>query len=137
MRLLCVEDNSTLRKMIDLMLASTGIDVDFAQNGQEAVEAYQVNEYDAVLMDMEMPVMSGLRAAREIRQMEDGFHLDYTPILFLTGHENHGHLDQGFEAGGDGHLTKPFTSEALIGAIDQVLKTTHHDGLGQMLRAMR
>ena len=137
MRLLCVEDNSTLRKMIDLMLASTGIDVDFAQNGQEAVEAYQVNEYDAVVMDMEMPVMSGLRAAREIRQMEDGFHLDYTPILFLTGHESDDHVDQGFEAGGDGHLTKPFTSEALIGAIDRVLKTTHHDGLGQMLRAMR
>ena len=41
-RLLCVEDNSTLRKMIDLMLASTGIDIDFAQNGQEAVEAVQV-----------------------------------------------------------------------------------------------
>ncbi|MBW8880298.1 MAG: response regulator [Asticcacaulis sp.] len=137
MRLLCVEDNSTLRKMIDLMLASTGIDVDFAQNGQEAVEAYQVNEYDAVLMDMEMPVMSGLRAAKEIRQMEDGFHLDYTPILFLSGNENEGHIDQGFEAGGDGHLAKPFTSEALIGAIDRVLKTRHNDGLGQMLRAMR
>lgn len=137
MRLLCVEDNSTLRKMIDLMLATTGIDVDFAQNGQEAVEAYQVNEYDAVLMDMEMPVMSGLRAAKEIRQMEDGFHLDYTPILFLTGNEDEEHVGQGFEAGGDGHLSKPFTSEALIGAIDRVLKTNHNDGFGQMLRAMR
>ena len=137
MRLLCVEDNSTLRKMIDLMLATTGIDIDFAQNGQEAVEAYQVNEYDAVLMDMEMPVMSGLRAAKEIRQMEDGFHLNYTPILFLTGNEDDERVGQGFEAGGDGHLTKPFTSEALIGAIDRVLRTTHHDGLGQMLRAVR
>ena len=136
MKLLCVEDNSTLRKMIDLMLASTGIDIDFAHNGQEAVEAYQANAYDAVLMDMEMPVMSGLRAAKEIRQIEDGFQLDYTPILFLTGNDDENHIDQGLEAGGDGHLTKPFTSEALIGAIDRVLKTTHHDGLGQMLRSL-
>lgn len=136
MRLLCVEDNSTLCKMIDLMLAPTGVNVDFATTSDEAVEAYQVNEYDAVVMDMEMPVAAGLKAAREIRQMEDGFHLGYTPILFLTaGDEDR--LEQALEAGGDGHLAKPFTTEALIGAIDSVLRAGHNDGLGQMLRAMR
>ena len=76
MRLLCVETNATVRKMVDLMLATTGIDVDFAESGDEAVEAYQVNEYDAVLMDMDMPVKSGIQTAKEIRQMEDGFMLD-------------------------------------------------------------
>ena len=132
MKLLCVEDNSTLRKMIDLMLATTGIDVDFATDGREAVEAYQVNEYDAVLMDMEMPVMSGLQAAREIRQMEDGHHLNYTPILFLSGNESREQVDQSFEAGGDGHLAKPFTSEALIGALDSVLRAANRDGLHRL-----
>jgi CheY-like chemotaxis protein len=140
-RVLCVEDNSTLCKMIDLMLAPTGVNVDFARTGDEAVEAYQVNEYDAVVMDMEMPVEAGLKTAREIRQMEEGFHLGYTPILFLSGGSGKARLEhvleQVLEAGGDGHLAKPFTSEALIGAIDSVLKTTHHDGLGQMLRALR
>jgi len=131
-RLLCVEDNSTLRKMIDLMLAPTGVDVDFATDGREAVEAYQINEYDAVLMDMEMPVMSGLQAAREIRLMEDGHHLDYTPILFLSGNESLAQVDQGFEAGGDGHLCKPFTSEALIGALDYVLRGANRGGLHSM-----
>lgn len=129
MRLLCVEDNSTLRKMIDLMLATTGIDVDFATDGVEAVEAYQINEYDAVLMDMEMPVMSGLKAVKAIRQMEDGHHLGYTPILFLSGNESAEHVDQGFEAGGDGHLSKPFTSEALIGALDGLLRAANRNGL--------
>ncbi|MDI7776062.1 response regulator [Asticcacaulis sp. EMRT-3] len=121
MRLLCVEDNSTLRKMIDLMLAATGIDVDFASDGEEAVEAYQVNEYDAVLMDMEMPRMAGLAAARAIRQVEDGFCLGYTPILFLSGHDDEAHIEQSHEAGGDAYLAKPFTSESLIGAIASLL----------------
>lgn len=120
-KLLCVEDNPTQRKMIDLMLAATGIDVDFACNGHEALVAYQASEYDAVLMDVDMPEMSGLQAAREIRQMEGGFHLGYTPILFLTGDSSDTHLDETFTAGGDGHLLKPFTSEALTGAIDQML----------------
>ena len=136
MRLLCVEDNSTLRKMIDLMLATTGIDVDFATDGREAVEAYQVNEYDAVLMDMEMPVMSGIQAAREIRQVEGGHHLNYTPILFLSGNESRDQIDHSFEAGGDGHLAKPFTSEALIGALNGVLAAANRGGV-QNLAALR
>lgn len=128
MKLLCVEDNATQRKMIDLMLAATGIDVDFATDGREAIEAWQVNDYDAVLMDMEMPVMSGLKAVREIRQMEDGFHLGHTPILFLSGNQSAEQIDQGYEAGGDGHLSKPFTSMALIGALNSVLRAANRTG---------
>jgi CheY-like chemotaxis protein len=132
LRVLCVEDNATQRKMIDLMLATTGIDVDFAVDGQQAVEAYQVSEYDAVLMDMEMPVMSGLQAAREIRQMEDGFHLGYTPILFLSGNEGADQIDKGYQAGGDGHLCKPFTSTALINALNSLLRAVKRRGLEDM-----
>ena len=137
MRLLCVENNATLRKMIDLMLAATGIDVDFVSSGFEAVESYQVTEYDAILMDMDMPVMTGLKAAREIRQVEDGFHLAYTPILFLNGPLDEEQMIAGREAGGDAHLMKPFTSEALIGALDRVMKMTSGAGLTGMLRAAR
>jgi CheY-like chemotaxis protein len=121
MKLLCVEDNSTLRKMIDLMLSTSEVDIEFARNGREAVEAYESNEYDAILMDMEMPVMSGLEAAREIRQIEHGFHLTHTPILFLTGNEDDSHILQGQEVGGDGHLVKPFTTEALFLALNNVM----------------
>ncbi len=137
MRLLCVEGNSTVRKMIDLMLAATGIDVDFAEDGMSAVEAYQTTEYDAVVMDMEMPARAGLTTAREIRQMEDGFKLGYTPILFLSGHADEDHIDEGIEAGGDGHLVKPFTSEALLGALDRILSTGNRMGLQGTLRVAR
>ena len=136
MKLLCVDDNATQRRMIDLMLAATGIEVEFACDGREAVEACQVNEYDAVLMDMEMPVMSGLKAVREIRQMEGGFHLGYTPILFLSGNDKAGQIDLGYEAGGDGYLSKPFTSNALIGALDGILRATNRSGLQDMTRAL-
>ncbi|MGN6208569.1 response regulator [Asticcacaulis sp.] len=136
MKLLCVEDNATQRKMVDLMLAATGIDVDFATDGQEALEAYQTTEYDAVLMDMEMPGMSGLQATREIRLMEDGFHLGYTPILFLSANESAERIDMGYQVGGDGHLNKPFTSGALISALDSVMRAVKRRGLTEMRQAL-
>lgn len=136
MKLLCVEDNATQRKMVDLMLAATGIDVDFAADGQEALEAYQTTEYDAVLMDMEMPGMSGLQATREIRLVEDGFHLGYTPILFLSANESAERIDMGYQMGGDGHLNKPFTSGALISALDSVMRAVKRRGLAEMKQAL-
>lgn len=122
MRLLCVEDNSTLRRTVDLMLAATGIDVDFATDGVEAIEAWQCEEYDAVLMDIEMPGMNGLAAVRAIRQMEDGFHLGYTPVLFLSGHDDAASVEMADEAGGDGFLSKPFTTQSLLGAISDLMR---------------
>lgn len=122
MKLLCVDDNSKQRQIIDLMLAATGIDVDFAENGREAVEACQVTQYDAVLMDIEMPVMSGLQAAHEIRQVEG----DATPILFVSGAPDLPDI------GGDGHLTKPFTADGLIRALNHVLHLA--DGCGVQTR---
>jgi CheY-like chemotaxis protein len=134
MRLLCVEDNATLRTTVDLMLAPTGIDVDFASDGAEAVEAWQLTEYDAVLMDIEMPGMNGLSAVRAIRQMEDGFQLGYTPVLFLSSHNDNVHVEQADEAGGDGFLAKPFTTEGLLGAIDGLMQQ-HRGGMNGLLVA--
>lgn len=122
MKLLCVDDNKNHRKMLDALLRRSGVDIDFACNGREAVDAYEFSEYDAILMDMEMPVLSGLEATREIRQIEHGFHLGHTPILFLSGHADGDQLDQAQAVGGDGHLMKPFTPEALLGAITRVMQ---------------
>jgi CheY-like chemotaxis protein len=135
MRLLCVEDNSNLRTTVDLMLAATGIQVDFAGNGEEAVEAWQITEYDAVLMDIEMPGMNGLAAVRAIRQMEDGFHLGYTPVLFLSGHDDEAHVELADEAGGDGFLAKPFTTQTLLTALDGLMRQREGSGLGGLLMA--
>ena len=130
MKFLCVEDNATQRHMIDLMLAPTGIDIDFATTGSEAIAAFQTSEYDVVLMDTDLPDMPGVQIAREIRQTEDGFHLGYTPILFLGRPEDDSDL-------GDGHLAKPFTADGLKAAIDRILNASRGSGLEGTLRAAR
>jgi len=130
MRLLCAEDNSTLRKMLDVMLSASGAEVDFAVNGREAVEAYEICEYDAILMDVEMPVMTGIEAAREIRQIEQGHHLRHTPILFLTGRDDGDQILHAPEAGGDALLHKPFTAQALFQALQEAQQMAHFSGFG-------
>ncbi len=130
MKFLCVENSATQRHMIDLMLAATGIDIDFAATGAEALEAFQTTEYDMVLTDVDLPDMPGLQVAHEIRQTEDGFHLGYTPILFL------GRLDDGAEPG-DGCLPKPFTADGLKAAVDRILYVARGSGLEGTLRAAR
>jgi CheY-like chemotaxis protein len=129
-KFLCVEDNATQRHMIDLMLAATGIDIDFAATAAEALEAFQTTEYDVVLLDIDLPDMPGIQVARSIRQTEDGFHLGHTPILFLGRPEDD--ADQG-----DGHLPKPFTAGALTAAIDRILNAARGSGLEGTLRAAR
>jgi DNA-binding response OmpR family regulator len=116
--------------MIDLMLAATGIDIDFATMGAEALDAFQTIEYDMVLMDTDLPDMPGVQVAREIRQTEDGFHLGYTPILFLGRVEDDSDL-------GDGYLAKPFTAEGLKAAIDRILNASRGSGLEGTLHAAR
>lgn len=130
MKFLCVEDNATQRHMIDLMLASTGIDIDFAASGAEALDAFQTSDYDVVLMDTDLPDMTGIEAVRTIRQMEAGFHLGSTLILFLGRVEEDADL-------ADGCLPKPFTADGLTTAIDRILTAAHGSGLERTLRAAR
>lgn len=128
MRLLCAEDNATLRKLLDAMLSAGGVEVDFAVNGREAVEAYEISEYDAILMDVEMPVMTGIEAAREIRQIEQGHHLGHTPILFLTGRDDADQILHAPQLGGDGLLHKPFTPQDLFQALQGAQKMSRLSG---------
>ncbi len=130
MKFLCVEDNATQRHMIDLMLAPTGIDIDFVASGAEAIEAFQTTEYDVVLLDADLPDMPGVQVARALRQTEDGFHLGYTPILFLGRVEDDAEL-------GDGILLKPFTADGLKTAINRILTVARGSGLEWTLRAAR
>lgn len=137
MKILCVEDNATVRKVIDLILASTGVDVDFAVNGQEGVNAYKTGVYDVVLMDMEMPEMDGIQATKAIRIHEYKVQSDHTPLIFLTGHEDQSTLKRALAAGADEFLIKPFTSEALISALDRVLRATNRTEINTVMQALR
>ena len=115
-RILLVEDGATNRKLIGLLLRRAGAEVIFAEDGRVGVEAAAADRFDLILMDMQMPVLDGYQATRQIRMAGyDG------PILALTAHALRGEAETSLEAGCDAHLTKPIDHEALLATIREHL----------------
>ena len=121
-RVLVVDDNAVNRQVIELILASVGIDCGSVADGREAVAAFTTDAYDAVLMDIQMPVMDGLEATPRIRAWERAEGRHRTPILIVSANCLKEHVDAGRAAGADGHLNKPISAAELIGALDQQLR---------------
>lgn len=115
-RVLVVEDSEDNRLLVKLLLNRQGMVVDFAENGQVAVERAPGGDYDFVLMDMQMPVMDGYAATRELR--DQGLR---TPILALTAHAMKEDRARCLSAGCDEYLTKPIDSRALYAALNRHL----------------
>ena len=114
MRVLLAEDHPTNRRVVELILGAAGVDLTCVENGQEAVEAFCEGAFELVLMDMQMPVMDGLTAIREIRKLEAAAGASPTPILVLTANAMPEHISASRAAGADGHLTKPIIAEVLL-----------------------
>jgi CheY-like chemotaxis protein/anti-sigma regulatory factor (Ser/Thr protein kinase) len=117
LRVLVVEDHPTNRKVVEIMLKAFGVDMSFAENGQEAVDAYRMSHFDLVFMDMQMPVMDGLTAIRAIRDLETTEARRRTPIYTLSANAMPEHALASAQAGSDGHVTKPVTSETLLSVL--------------------
>ena len=81
------------------------------------MEAFRNGGFDLVLMDMQMPVMDGLSAARAIRSLEVEQGRARTPLIMLTANALAEHIEAGRAAGADGHLSKPITLQTLIAAV--------------------
>jgi CheY-like chemotaxis protein len=121
-RLLLVEDNDINREFATELLRSEGIEVDEAVNGQEAVMKVQASSYDAVLMDIQMPVMDGLEAAQRIRAMAgqpNGAYFRDIPIIAMTALAMAKDADQSRAAGMNDHVTKPISPERLMATLSQ------------------
>jgi len=108
-KVLLVEDGSTNRRMIQLLLRRSGVEIDMAVNGQEGVDMVIANDYDVVLMDMQMPIKDGYTATRELRSL--GYDV---PIVALTAHAMKGDEERCREAGCSDYLTKPIGEERLV-----------------------
>ena len=103
--ILVVDDDRFSRAILINALEKDGYICREAKDGVEAVEMYQEQPPDLILMDVEMPRMGGVEACRRIREREDSFHV---MILFITGHdESSDTIEQAFAAGGDDYLLKP------------------------------
>jgi two-component system sensor histidine kinase/response regulator len=121
LRLLLAEDNATNQKFAVRSLTKAGHTVVVANNGQEAVEAWTAETFDAVLMDIQMPIMDGYDATGEIRRRE-ATSSRHTPIIAMTAHAMKGDKEKCLEAGMNGYVTKPIKSKFMLAEIARVLK---------------
>jgi signal transduction histidine kinase/ActR/RegA family two-component response regulator len=120
---LVVDDNPVNRQVMELILGSVGIDHASAKDGREAVEAMTTGEFDAVLMDIQMPVMDGLEATRRIRAWERSTQRRRAPILIVSANCLKEHVDAGRAAGADDHINKPISAAELLTALETHMTT--------------
>ena len=117
--ILLAEDNAVNQKFALRMLERRGHKVRVAGNGLEALAALDKEQFDVVLMDVQMPDMDGLEATAVIRQKEkaQGSHI---PIVAMTAHSMKGDRDRCLEAGMDGYISKPINAQKLLEALDHI-----------------
>ena len=115
LRVLLVEDMDLNRTMVGMLLSPYGCDLSEAANGLEAIAAVDAQDYDIILMDLQLPELDGFEAMRRIRARQD--HRAATPILAVSGRAMAADIAQARAAGADGHLSKPYTTQDLVAAI--------------------
>ncbi|WP_345881502.1 ATP-binding protein [Shewanella algae] len=118
-RILLVEDNPLNQELALALLSQVGMQVKLAQHGQQALELLQQQDFDAVLMDCQMPVMDGYQATRAIRANPA---LKGLPVLAMTANAMVGDREKALAAGMVEHITKPIQAEVLYGALARWVK---------------
>jgi CheY-like chemotaxis protein len=137
LRVLVAEDEELTQEIVVHILSQEGHLVDRAGNGQEALAAAIRGEYDLVLMDVNMPGLSGIEVARTIRSLPN--RKAQVPIVAMTANAFHLYADEMRAAGMNGYLMKPISPSALIGCVRERLGRIHkatlreRDGLDQVL----
>ncbi len=117
-KILVAEDNSANQELARRILTNAGFDVDIAENGLVAVDKFEKNNYDLILMDIEMPKMDGFQATEKIRKNQKSNNI---PIIALTAHAIEGYREQCISFGINDYLTKPLRRQTLIETINKHL----------------
>lgn len=109
MRVLIVEDDSKLARLVQQGLSEEGHSATIAADGGEALVAAERSDFDVIVLDIMLPVMDGLAVARRLRTAGN-----HCPILMLTARDASADVVRGLDAGADDYLTKPFSFEVLL-----------------------
>ncbi|MBF0370285.1 MAG: response regulator [Magnetococcales bacterium] len=119
--ILLVDDSEDNRLLVQAFLQKSPYQLVMAENGAEAVASFKSERFDLVLMDIQMPVIDGYEATRQIRAWESTHQADPTPIIALTAHALAEESEQIKAAGCDLHLTKPIKKKRLLNVLEQFL----------------
>ncbi len=121
-RILLVEDDINLGSLLREYLNAKGYDCSLEPDGERGYRAFKKDHFDLCILDIMLPVKDGYTLAREIRVMNPDI-----PIIFLTAKSMKKDIIEGFEAGADDYLTKPFSMEELLMRIEAVLRRTRRE----------
>ena len=110
MKCLVVDDSRVVRKVARRIVEEIGFQCDEAEDGQKAYEACQAEMPDAILLDWNMPVMSGIEFLEKLREMDGG---DYPKVVFCTTENDMSHIQRAIQAGANEYIMKPFDSEII------------------------
>jgi len=124
-RILIVDDEPAVREALQRSLAFEGYDTEVAVDGADALEKAAVYRPDLVVLDIQMPRMDGLTAARRVRAAGDT-----TPILMLTARDTVGDRVTGLDAGADDYLVKPFELDELFARVRALLRRSSYAAAG-------
>lgn len=115
--ILLVEDDHALAGSLADYLSEVGFEVDFAFDGQTCLERTLLQRYDVIVMDITMPKLNGLHACKALRKRQD-----HTPVLFLTARDTLSDKLDGYDAGADDYLVKPFEPQELVCRLQALLR---------------
>ena len=119
---LVAEDNPNNQKLIEILLKKVGINPVIVSNGKDAVEEYKKREFDLILMDVNMPILDGISAMKQIKILEQRVNTKKTPIVALTANSIAGDKERYLQQGMDGYLSKPIEFEKLLSILGEFLK---------------
>lgn len=120
-RILLAEDNRLSRLATTGILERLGYEVVGVGDGRQAVDVEATGDFDAIVMDCQMPGMDGFRATAEIRRRQADGHRPRTPIIGLSGRSLEGDSDAAIAKGMDAYVTKPFKVRDLQAALEQLV----------------
>jgi DNA-binding response OmpR family regulator len=115
-RILVADDDTSIPKLLQVMLKEPHYEIVAARNGLEALKVFESGLFDVVILDVMMPYMDGFEVCQRIRERSD------VPIVFLTSRDNTDDVVHGFELGADDYISKPFKTDELIARVESILR---------------